>query len=296
MRIQVVSKPTVVSLFAGCGGSSLGYKMAGYEERLAVEWDDNAAETFRLNFPEVSLFHGDIAVLSDAEALRLTNLSPGVLDVLDGSPPCQGFSTAGNRKLGDVRNKLFQEYIRLLRVFKPRALVMENVPGLITGHMKGTYLEILKELRDAGYRAAGAVLNAADYGVPQLRRRVIIIGLHEDVSGEITFPIPTVKKHVTVAEALGYSGTGALSYLPAPALTGKALTVAASLRAGERPKGEWFSSHRLPVNTPSPTILKEGALWKKYPHVIHPVELRGLSIGELRRISSFPDEFRFAGI
>ena len=91
--------PTVISLFAGCGGSSLGYSMAGYRELLAVEWDDHAVETFRLNFPDVPVWHGDIADLSVEECLELARLRPEELNVLDGSPPCQGFSTAVKRRM-----------------------------------------------------------------------------------------------------------------------------------------------------------------------------------------------------
>jgi DNA (cytosine-5)-methyltransferase 1 len=104
--------PTVISLFAGCGGSSLGYGMAGYRELLAVEWDANAVETFRLNFPDVPVYHGDIAALDVEKCLSLAGIAPGELDVLDGSPPCQGFSTAGKREMGDDRNQLFHEFRR----------------------------------------------------------------------------------------------------------------------------------------------------------------------------------------
>ena len=100
--------PTVVSLFAGCGGSSLGYSMAGYRELLAVEWNDNAVETFRLNFPNVHVFHKDIVDLSVAQCLKMIELKAGELDVLDGSPPCQGFSTIGKRDFYDDRNQLYQ--------------------------------------------------------------------------------------------------------------------------------------------------------------------------------------------
>ena len=85
--------PTVISLFAGCGGSSLGYSMAGFKELLAVEWDNNAVETFKLNFSDIPVFHGDIAKCSVDWVLQTTGLKPGELDILDGSPPCQGFST-----------------------------------------------------------------------------------------------------------------------------------------------------------------------------------------------------------
>ena len=89
----------MISLFAGCGGSSLGYSMAGYRELLAVEWDDHAVETFKLNFPDVRVWHGDIPNLSVEECLELARLRPEELNVLDGSPPCQGFSTAVKRRM-----------------------------------------------------------------------------------------------------------------------------------------------------------------------------------------------------
>src|SRR5690606_12471769 len=101
--------PTVMSTFAGAGGSSLGYSMAGFRELLAVEWDDHAVDTFRRNFPDVPVYHGDIAQLTAEAILEQTGLAPGELDVFDGSPPCQGFSMAGLRQLDDQRNQLFRE-------------------------------------------------------------------------------------------------------------------------------------------------------------------------------------------
>ncbi|MBW7959864.1 MAG: DNA cytosine methyltransferase, partial [Candidatus Promineofilum sp.] len=135
--------PTVISTFAGAGGSSLGYSMAGFRELLAVEWDDNAVETFRLNFPGVPVYHGDIAKLSVDECLDMAGIATGDLDVLDGSPPCQGFSTAGKRQLDDPRNQLFREYVRLLRGLQPKVFVMENVSGMVKGKMKLVFVEIL---------------------------------------------------------------------------------------------------------------------------------------------------------
>ena len=136
--------PTVISTFAGCGGSSLGYSMAGFRELLAVEWDDNAVETFRLNFPEVPVYHGDIGALSVEQVLEMTGLKPGELDVFDGSPPCQGFSTAGKRQMDDPRNSLFKEFVRLLKGLQPRAFVMENVSGMVKGLMKLIFAEALQ--------------------------------------------------------------------------------------------------------------------------------------------------------
>ncbi len=174
--------PTVVSTFAGCGGSSLGYKLAGFKCRLAVEWDDNAAETYRANFPQTTLFHGDIAKLSVDEALERARLQPGELDVFDGSPPCQGFSTAGQRQIDDPRNSLFREYARLLRGFNARALVMENVVGMVSGDMWSIFKEICEEFDAAGYVTAARTMIASQHGTPQRRPRVLVIGVRKDLA------------------------------------------------------------------------------------------------------------------
>ena len=174
--------PTVISLFAGCGGSSLGYSMAGFRELLAVEWDDHAVETFRLNFPGVPVYHGDIAELSVGRCMEMAGLSgPGELDVLDGSPPCQGFSTAGKRRMDDGRNQLFREYVRLLRGLRPKVLVMENVSGMVKGKMKLIFVETLREVKGSGYRVSARLMNAMYFGVPQSRERMIFIGVREDL-------------------------------------------------------------------------------------------------------------------
>lgn len=173
--------PTVISLFAGGGGSSLGYSMAGYRELLAVEWDANAVATFKLNFPGVKVCQIDISKLPAELCLKLAGIQPGELDVLDGSPPCQGFSTAGKRLLDDPRNGLFKEYVRLLRGLKPKAFVMENVSGMVKGKMKLVFAEILKELKASGYVVKARVLNAMYFGVPQSRERMIFIGIRDDL-------------------------------------------------------------------------------------------------------------------
>lgn len=189
----MVTKPTVISTFAGCGGLSLGYKMAGFNELLAVEWEQNAVDTFRLNFPEVPVYHGDIAKLTGKECMRLAGIKKGALDVLDGSPPCQGFSTAGKRKFSDPRNSLFKEYARLLYELQPKVFVMENVTGMVKGCMKQAYLQIIKTLRECGYKAKGQVLNAMYYGVPQSRQRVILIGVRNDLNIKPSHPKPQTK-------------------------------------------------------------------------------------------------------
>jgi DNA (cytosine-5)-methyltransferase 1 len=180
--------PTVISTFAGGGGSSTGYMMAGYRELLAVEWDDNAVQTLRLNYPHLDIYHGDIAKLSVEEVLQRTGLQPGELDVFDGSPPCQGFSTAGKRDFDDDRNQLFREYVRLLRGLQPKVFVMENVSGMVKGKMKLIFVEILKELKASGYKVSARLLNAMYFHVPQSRERMIFIGVRDDLGIEPSHP------------------------------------------------------------------------------------------------------------
>jgi len=181
----------------------LGYKQAGYDVRLAVEWDKGAADVYRRNFPETNIFEGDIADLTAKEALRVTAPEPGELDVLDGSPPCQGFSMAGLRRFSDTRNRLFEEYVRMVEVFKPKMLIMENVSGLRKGKMKLVFAEMTKALKDAGYKVSCRELNAWWYGVPQDRRRLIWVGVREDLAAMPGHPEPTVTVPVSAGRALG---------------------------------------------------------------------------------------------
>ena len=181
--------PTVVSTFAGCGGSSLGYSMAGFHELLAVEWDDNAAETFRINFPDVPVFQGDIKDLSASQVLEMTGFAPGQLDVFDGSPPCQGFSIVGKRQLEDTRNQLFREFTRLIRGLRPKVFVMENVSGMVKGKMKLIFAEIMRDLRDCGYQVSARLLDARFFNVTQARQRMIFIGIRNDLGIQPSHPI-----------------------------------------------------------------------------------------------------------
>lgn len=186
--------PTVITTFAGCGGSSLGYSMAGFRELLAVEWNDNAVATFKLNFPDVPVYHGAIANLTVNECLKLANIKPGQLDILDSSPPCQGFSTAGKRQMTDKRNQLYMQFVRLLKGLKPKVFVMENVSGLVKGKMKLIFAEIMRELKASNYKVSCRLLNAKYFGVPQSRERLIFIGVREDLGIEPGHPKAETKE------------------------------------------------------------------------------------------------------
>jgi DNA (cytosine-5)-methyltransferase 1 len=281
-------KPTVISTFAGCGGSSLGYHMAGFRELLAVEWDNNAVETFKRNFKDVPVYHGDIAKLSVDECLSLTGIQKGELDLFDGSPPCQGFSTAGKRELKDDRNQLFREYCRLLNGLQPKCFVMENVTGMVKGHMKQVYLEIVKELRACGYRVKGQVLNAMYYGVPQSRERVIIIGVRNDLGIEPTHPKPTHRPK-TVREAIAHLThlENKTNHKQSTLDAWKACGYNRSLRHANKYVGS-FQSYRLHPDMPSPTQIKSQIHW----HYDVP---RKLTIKEVSIIQSFPERFVWSG-
>lgn len=288
--------PTVISLFAGCGGSSLGYSMAGFRELLAVEWDDNAVETFKLNFPDIPVYHGDIAKLSVEEVLQTTELQPGELDILDGSPPCQGFSTAGKRVFEDDRNQLFREYVRLLRGLKPKVFVMENVSGMIKGKMKLIFAEILRELKSSGYKVSARLLNAMYFNVPQSRQRLIFIGVREDLEIEPSHP-KAEGQPFTVRDAFENCSDEDVHTLK----TGEVMRIIQEMRPGEDGskaslrllgnENKWFNMRRLAWNLTGFTITKsEGS-----SALVHPVIDRICNIHEYKRIGSFPDGFSFVG-
>jgi DNA (cytosine-5)-methyltransferase 1 len=282
--------PTVVSLFAGCGGSSLGYSMAGYRELLAVEWDAHAVVCFKLNFPNVPVFHGDIAKLSSEEALRLAGLQPGELDVLDGSPPCQGFSTAGKRILADPRNGLFSDYVRLLEVFKPKAFVMENVSGMIKGKMKLVFAEMIRALKGCGYKVSARLMNAMYFHVPQSRERMIFIGVRDDLK-ILPSHSRTIMRPFVVREALQeLTDEPSLRVRLGPGH--KTFQQMSVVRSGDR-DSRHYSHHRLAWNSPSPTIDRGGGAGAY--HVWHPSEHRPLTVSEIKRIFSYPDCYRFDG-
>ncbi len=191
----------VASTFSGCGGSCLGYRMAGFRVAWASEFIPAAAQTYRLNHPGTILDTRDIRKVRSVDILDATGLEVGELDLLDGSPPCASFSTAGKREKhwGQAKaysdtvqrtDDLFFEYVRILEGLRPRVFVAENVSGLVKGVAKGYFLEILARLKACGYRVGCKVLDAQWLGVPQARARTIFIGVREDLGRDPVFPKP----------------------------------------------------------------------------------------------------------
>ena len=291
LRSRADNAPTVISLFAGCGGSSLGYSMAGFRELLAVEWDNNAVETFKLNFPDVPVFHGDIAKCSVDWILETTGLEVGELDVLDGSPPCQGFSTAGKRIMDDPRNQLFKEYIRILHGLMPKVFVMENVSGMVKGKMKLIFAEIMRELKACDYRVSARLMNAMYFNVPQSRQRMIFIGVREDGGIEPSHPKAEGKPfivrdawHNIKNELQPKLSPGLIKIIPKIPVWGD---------GGDVTGRTYFGTKRLDFGKPSRSIIKE--MVGTRTALIHPSENRAITLAEGKRLGGYPDGFLFIG-
>ena len=184
-----------VSTFSGCGGSSTGYRMAGFKVRWASEFIPAAQDSYRANMaPYTVLDTRDIRQVQPEDILRAAGLDKGEIDLFDGSPPCAAFSTAGKREAGWGKVKkysdseqrvddLFHEFARLVKGCQPRIFIAENVSGLVKGTAKGYFLEILAALKACGYRVSAKVLDAQWLGVPQSRQRLIFCGVREDLRG-----------------------------------------------------------------------------------------------------------------
>lgn len=193
MAGKINSSLTIIDLFSGCGGMSSGFKKAGYFSLSAVEIDPEISNTFKKNHPDTKVFNKDIKEIISTELLA----GHKKVDLIVGGPPCQGFSMAGKRIrnngefLDDPRNYLFKEFYRVVNDLRPPVFIMENVPGILSmndGLVKETILNLYKEI---GYSTSVKVLLAADYGVPQLRKRAFFIGTRLNIDPTNFFPEPT---------------------------------------------------------------------------------------------------------
>jgi DNA (cytosine-5)-methyltransferase 1 len=169
-------KPTAIDLFSGSGGLTLGLKLAGFRVIGAVDCDSLAVETYRSNHKNTVIWERDINILSVSEVAGRLKLKTGELDLLAGCPPCQGFSSIrtlnGKRDVNDPRNDLVFEFLRFVKGLEPKAIMMENVPGLAEDSRLTVFREEIKKL---GYSTVCKILNAANFGVPQRRRRMVLL-------------------------------------------------------------------------------------------------------------------------
>ncbi|MBR5688541.1 MAG: DNA cytosine methyltransferase [Prevotella sp.] len=196
-------KYTVLDLFCGCGGLSKGYEMAGYNVLLGVDFDEAALKTFEFNHHGAKTLKADLS--KDETVNEIDKAINGRrIDVIVGGPPCQGFSLTGPRKFDDVRNKLYLAMIETVRRYRPKAFMIENVPGMASLYKGEVKDEILKRFTSMGYKMTSKIVCAADYGVPQLRRRLVFIGIY-DAKEAFHFPQPFLKPedYVTCKDAIG---------------------------------------------------------------------------------------------
>lgn len=194
-----------IDLFSGCGGMSLGFKWAGFKTALASDIDENCEKTFKANFPKTPFVCGDLSTIEKRDFQKFVTED---VDVIIGGPPCQGFSLANKRRntiSEDPRNNLFFEFVKTINWYNPKAFVMENVKGLLSMNSGQVIKQILNEFENAGssgYNVKYKVLKASDFGVPQSRERVIIIGFRNDLNITPEFPVKKYVQGISVNEAI----------------------------------------------------------------------------------------------
>jgi DNA (cytosine-5)-methyltransferase 1 len=316
-----------ISTFSGSGGSSLGYKMAGFNVLVASEFMPAAAATYRLNHPGTYVLPDDIRNVTGNVLLGIAGLKQGELDLLDGSPPCSAFSMAGLRDKAwgvekdyssttqQVVDDLFFEFARLVDEIHPKVFVAENVSGLVAGSAKGYFKEIMQRLKGAGpgYNVVTRKIESMKLGVPQRRQRLIFIGVRSDIDREPAFPSPcSVRIPLKAAiEDLPRPNPANLDDFADSSLEEREYDI---LNEGTRTRMAWDNTDvlrdkgcfrhayqrlfnkdarymwfKLNPAEVCPTITA------KIPSLFRWDEPRTLSVAEIKRLSSFPDDFVCTG-
>lgn len=303
------NKYKVIELFAGGGGLALGIEKAGFQTIGLVEVDKFASETLKLNRPSWNVIHDDIANISPLDLESYFRIQKGELDLLSGGAPCQAFSYAGKRLgLEDTRGTLFYHYAVFLKKLQPKMFLFENVRGLLT-HDKGrTHDTILNVFENEGYVIKEKILNAWDYGVPQKRERLIMVGVRQDLTTYVDFEFPKKHKYKPVlrdilldcppSQGAQYSNYKKNIFDLVPP-GGYWRDIPEDI-AKEYMKSTWNMGggrtgilRRMSLDEPSLTVLTSPS--QKQTERCHPFEARPFNIRESARCQSFPDEWEFAG-
>jgi len=298
-----------IDLFSGCGGLTVGLKSAGFEVAGAIELNSGAAQIYRDNHPEVLLWEKDIQDVSVAAVKRRCRIRVGELDLLAGCPPCQGFSSVrtlnGSRDIVDARNDLIVEFQRFVVGLKPNAVMLENVPGLASDQRLDAFVNCLEAL---GYSVGYRVLNAADYGVPQRRWRLILLA---GLNGVIKFA-PQSKVRRTVRDAIsdlpaaGTSGDSAhdqpekrqerirrlISMIPKDGGSRRDLPPEFELECHRKCDGFNDVYGRMAWDSVAPT-LTTGCFNPSKGRFLHPAENRSITMREAAMLQTFPRDYRF---
>lgn len=329
------NKFNVISTFAGGGGSSTGYRLAGGKILCINEFVEEAQNTYRENYPDTPILPGDIKELSGKDFLDVANIGVGELDILDGSPPCSAFSVAGKLShtkdgkhsdgWGQTKNysdgkmvenieDLFFEFLRVADDIKPKVIIAENVKGLTIGEAKEYFNKIQNTFEDIGYDVVAKVLDSRYFGISQTRTRVFFIGVRNDITEKAGLNFMTIgnvfpqesKDVVPLKDALVgleydeeevkyltekfsktayWRDTGSKMEIDPPkVLTGM----------DYHPKGHHFNLKRVSQYQPAPTLTAMGSN-DTTAGAFHWSEPRKLTLGELKRIQSLPDDFKLTG-
>ena len=338
---------TLVSLFSGAMGLDLGFESQGFCVRLAVDQSQRAIETIQANRPDLPVLHGKIEKLKTEDILGKAGLEVGAITVLSGAPPCEPYSTAGRRNgLNDDRANAVFEFVRVINEAKPRFFVLEEVPGFIRAAKKhisfydrvsmtpdqieedvklgSAFADIMKEFQGTGYRLTcdpdnpkASILNAADYGVPQNRKRFIMVGSRDQEN--ICLPSPSVDEWVSLRQGLQDLGDPDPEFSAFPAswahylrdvrpggcwrdlpeelqreALGGAYDDPANPRTAGKKGGRTGFLRRLSWEKPSPTLVDRPTT--RAGCMAHPHDWRRpLSVKEYARLQGFPDDWQFCG-
>lgn len=317
---------TVIDLFAGCGGASLGFKQAGFGLTAAVELNPIASSSYAQNHPEATLLINDLKLLSTHDILEAARLDVGQCTVIMGCPPCQGFSRHRLKGAGltDPRNSLVAVFAELVSTMLPAFFVFENVPGLLrTG--ESPWYSAKDRLAEAGYQISEGIINVLDYGVPQRRRRFAAVGCRLS-KVDIDLPFKTHRRPTdtndlppwrTVRDAIGELpplGNGERSSddplhfaaihrdttlrrfqcIPHDGGSRSSLPAEMQLKCHREYRGHQDVYGRLYWDRPANT-LTGGCIQPSKGRFLHPEQDRALTLREAARLQSFPDDYRFAG-
>ena len=323
---EAQNKFNVISTFAGGGGSSTGYRLAGGKILCINEFVKEARNTYHENYPNTPILPDDIKELEGKDLLEAANVGVGEVDILDGSPPCSAFSMAGavvqgkghsagfgqvkkysdDKKVENIED-LFFEFIRVAKDIQPKVIVGENVSGLLMGEAKNYYYKITAEFGNIGYNVSSMLLDSSHYGVPQTRKRVIFIAVRKDVTDAIGLTslniagvFPEKNSEVVTCgkafEDLNYDEEE-IKMLTETFSKGSHFETASKMPLDPKkvltgcdyhPKGHHFNMKRVSRFKPSPTITASGGC-------IHWSEMRKLALGETRRLTSLPEDFKLTG-
>ena len=330
-KASAQNKFTVVSCFAGGGGSSTGYRLAGGKILLINEFVEEAIASYKKNYPDTPVLVDDIKKYAGKDFLNKISLKEGDLDILDGSPPCSAFSVAGKREKGWDKTKtysdgksveniedLFLEFIRVAKEIKPKVIVAENVKGITFGEATKKLNEFIKAFESIGYYVTYRVLNAADFGVAQGRERTIFICVREDVADAIglsflnlsgIFPEP-FGYQISMEDAIEnidndpeqvkelkdfYEGSFQKKFLdPIPFRPKRHMKPSDPEFREWNPKASCFNMIRPAPHLPCPTLTQQGQK-KGLSGVFHYADNRKLTIKELKRLMSLPEDYELTG-